>query len=466
MTEVGKTIAEQFADFVTSWEWDDFPDDVREQAKLSVLDTIGVTIRGSAQESTRIVRDLALANGSAQESTLVGTGEKVSVLDAAFVNGTSAHSLELDDHMSHKRSFGHPGVVSIPAALALGEAHTKNGQEILTAIIHGYEVTSRLNDAVPPGFDNYKRGFHGTAITGTFGASAISGKLLGLTTDHLANAFGICGSLTAGSFEYNASGAWTKRLHAGQSGRNGLLAALLAKRGFTGPHSAIEGRHGFLNSYFGKGNYNADVILDGLGHDWALRHMMYKPYACSGVLHSPMTSAEAVMRKHKVNADDIERVLVHTSSTVIEELTNPRERKVRPRTAVDAQFSLPFVVAMIIVRGKALLEEFSDQGISDPQVREVAHKVEFIADRQIDDVWPEEEPSGVELHLKSGSVVSAWVPGPKGGLKVPMTTEDLTAKFVDLVAPVLGDVKAQRIVDMVYDFEDLADIHDLARFLS
>jgi len=457
--------AREFGKFVTEWDYERFPTDVVQQTKLSILDTIGVTVRGSVQASTAIVRDISVEMGGKDESTLLGTGEKVPSLSAAFVNGTSAHSLELDDHISHKRSLGHPGVVSLPAALALGEAVQASGKDFIAAYIHGYEVTSRLNDVVPTGFDNFTRGFHGTAITGTFGAAALSGKLLGSDVDQIASAIGICGTMTSGSFEYNKSGAWTKRLHAGHSSRNGLMAALMAHRGYTGPHTAIEGRHGFLNSYFGPGNYDSDLILKDLGEDWVSRHIMYKPFSCSGVLHSPITSTKKVMTENGIDYRDIERIVVHTSSTIVTEMTNPRERRIAPQTTVDAQFSLPYAVAVMAVRGKALLNEFNEETIADPEVRKVAALVEFYVDPEIEKVWPTEEPSTVRVFLKDGRELSASVPGPKGGLEVPMSAQELEEKFVDLVSPVLGESRASDVIQAVASLEDFDDVRDLTPLL-
>jgi 2-methylcitrate dehydratase PrpD len=459
------SIAESLARFVKAYSFEDLPGDVVAQAKLSILDCIGVAIRGSMQESTRIARDLILSCGGGSQSTLLGTGQQVSVLDAAFVNGTSAHSLELDDHISHTRSLGHPGVVSIPAAIALGEHRRVSGRTFLAAIVHGYEVTSRLNDAVPPGFDCFTRGFSGTAITGTFGAAALSAKILDSTVESIVNAFGICGSLTAGSFEYNVSGAWTKRLHAGQSSRNGLLAALLADGGFTGPSTAIEGEHGFLNSYFGKDNYDVTLILKDLGEDWALRHIMYKPFACAGILHSPLTATRTAMRANNIRFEDIQRIVVHTAATVIREMTNPPGRKVSPRTPVDAQLSLPYAVAVMAARGKALVDEFSDDAIADPKVQDLARRVEWLADPEIDKSWPNADPSTVKVVLKDGREFTAAVPGAQGSLEVPMTVAELTQKFMDLASPVIGDKKARHVVQLVERVDTLRDISSLVGLL-
>jgi 2-methylcitrate dehydratase PrpD len=464
------TIAEQLADFAAGLTLGDVPTAVVDQARLSLLDNLGVMVRGSVEPSTRPVRDVIVAMGGTRESTVAGTAHRVPAMNAALVNGTAAHSLELDDHISLTRSLGHRGVVSVPPALALSEALQCDGRRFLTAMIIGYEVTSRINDAVPPGFDNFERGFHGTAVTGTFGAAALSAWLLGSGavphySDTIATAIGIAGTLTSGSFEYNASGAWTKRLHAGHSSRNGVLAGSLAHRGFTGPHSAIEGRHGFLASYMGSGNYSTERIVDKLGSRWALPDMMYKPFSCSGVLHASISAAQQLFNDG-VDPPAIDHIVVRTNRTVLTEMAEPRESRIRPRTAVDAQFSLPYVVAVMLCRGGALLDEFSDSAITDPVVLATAAKVHTEVDPSFEAQWPDREPAAIEVRLNDGRVMTSEVAAPKGSLELPMTAAELRAKFRVLVEPVLGEERTETIIDNVAAVEHLEDVRTLACLLA
>lgn len=461
-----QTISEELGEFVIATDFDAIPRDVIDQAKISLLDNIGVMVRGSATESAAAVRRVVLAAGGTQQSTLALTGDRVSALDAALVNGTASHSLELDDHISHARSMGHPGVVSVPAALALSELTNCDGRAFLAAMVMGYEVTSRLNDTVPPSFENITRGFHGTAITGTFGAASLSARLLGMSPDEVATAIGISGSLTSGSTEFSASGAWTKRLHAGHSSRNGMFAAYLAREGFTGPHSAIEGKRGFLYAFMGEGNYDSSVITADLGSDWALRHMMYKPFACSGMLHSPLSAAQIVREESGLAPHEIARVVVHTASGMLKLVGEPLERKMAPATGVDAQFSLPYTVAAVLVRGRALLDEFNDEAINDREILDLARKVELVVDPDIEAVWPNEEPSHVEIWAHDGRHFESKVIGPKGGMEVPLSTAEIEEKFRELVVPVIGSDAADGIVGAVAGIEEASDVSSLVRLIA
>ncbi|HHY93553.1 MAG TPA: MmgE/PrpD family protein, partial [Firmicutes bacterium] len=208
------TYAEELARFVVETTWQDIPSRVKEQATLSLLDTVGAMLAAWEEPSTAIAVSIVRHQGGRRESTIMVAGTQVPATEAAFCHGIMAHANEMDNHTNHRRSLNHPGVTDIPPALAIGEKLGARGSDVLLAIVLGYEVSGRLSLPVEPGWFNYRRGFHETAICGVFGACAAAGKLLGLDGERLATAFGICGSLAAGSYEFKASGAWTKRLHA------------------------------------------------------------------------------------------------------------------------------------------------------------------------------------------------------------------------------------------------------------
>lgn len=216
---------------------------------MSLLDTIGAMLSAWEEPSTGIAVSLVRRQGGHPESTIMVAGDRVPALEAAFCHGMMAHANEMDNHTNHRRSLNHPGVTVIPPALAVGDKVRSRGADALLAIILGYEVSGRLSLAVEPGWFNYRRGFHETAICGVFGACAAAGKLMGLDAEHLATGFGICGSMAAGSYEFKSSGAWTKRLHAAHASRSGVLAAYLAAEGFSGPHTVLEGKAGFYHCY-------------------------------------------------------------------------------------------------------------------------------------------------------------------------------------------------------------------------
>jgi 2-methylcitrate dehydratase PrpD len=456
-----KTYAEKLADYAVTIPFEALPPDVVTTTKQSIMDNFGCMLAAWDNTSVKIVTDMVCTFGGDQQSSIIGCWEKVPAPWAAYCNGVGNHAIELDDHISHKHSLNHPGVVSVPPALALGEYLQVSGKELITSVVLGYEITCRINRTVPPGFENFERGFHGTAITGLFGAAALAGRLLNLSADKIALAMGICGSLAAGSTEYRASGAWTKRLHAGNASKNGILAALLAQSGFTGPPTVLEGRHGFLNSYFGKGNYDTSVLTRELGSSWEIRHIQYKPFACAGLIHSPATAALSLKNTHEISADEIAEIQIRTSSQMIKEFSEPFEIKTSPRVEVDAQFSLPFTIALIFCQGSAMADDFSEENLKDENIRKIARLVKCIPDPEIEKVWPKDEPSEVAVHFKDGRVATERVPCAKGSLENPMTLENLIEKYNILAAHTLTEEQISRSVDFLMDLEKEPDISKL-----
>lgn len=461
-----RTHAEKLADFAVALRFEDLPRDVVATAKQSIMDNIGCMLAARDVTSVKIVADMARTFGGAPQASLIGYWEKVPAPWAAFCNGVANHSIELDDHISHIHSLNHPGVVSVPPALALGEYLRATGKEFITAVVLGYEITCRINRTVPPGFENFERGFHGTAITGPFGAAVLSGRLMGLSADQIATAMGIIGSLTAGITEYKATGAWTKRMHAGNASKNGILAALMAQSGFTGPHTVLEGRHGFLNSYFGKGNYDTSVLTKEIGQSWEIRNIMYKPFACAGLIHSPATAALSLKKKYDIMADEIAEIQIRTSGKMIPEFGEPYELKTRPRSVVDAQFSLPFTIALIFCNGSAMADDYTEANIADERIRRIARMVKIIPDPEIEKVWPKEEPSEVTVRTADGRDLTERVACAKGSLQNPMTLDDLVTKFKLLAAKTLSDEQTSRSVDFFMNLENEKDVSMLIDAIS
>ncbi|MBC8393607.1 MAG: MmgE/PrpD family protein [Deltaproteobacteria bacterium] len=456
-----KTYAEKLSDFAVALRFEELPGDVVAMTKLSIMDNLGCMLAAREQDSVRIVADMVRSFGGIQQSSIIGYWDKVPAPWAAYCNGVANHSIELDDHISHKHSLSHPGVVSVPPAMALGEHLHTDGKEFVISVILGYEVTCRINRTVPPGFENFERGFHGTAITGPFGAAVLAGRLMGLSADQIATAMGIIGSLAAGSSEFKASGAWTKRLHAGTASKNGILAALLAQSGFTGPHTVLEGKHGFLNSYFGKGNYDTSVLTEKLGSTWEIRFIQYKPFACAGVIHSPATAALNLKNKHGLKAEEIAGIQIRTAQKMINNFAEPFEIKSKPRSVVDAQFSLPFTIALIFCNGSAMVDDYTETCIADENIRRFAGLVKCIPDPEINKVWPKDEPSAVIVQTVDGRVLEERVSCAKGSLEYPMTKEELIEKYTTLAAKTIRDDQISRSVDFLMNLENEPDISKL-----
>ncbi|SFG14745.1 2-methylcitrate dehydratase PrpD [Desulfotomaculum arcticum] len=461
-----QTIAQILGDFINKVQYEDIDSPTVWRAKMCILDMAGVIIAAQAEESTQILLRYLQRHGDNPESSVLGTAFRLPAAHAAMLNSTMAHSLELEDHHSHKRSLNHPGVCTTPPALAIAEKLGSSGRDFLTAVVLGYEIGSRISAATRLGVLNLEQGFHESSVCGPFSAATAAGKLTGITADRLAQAFGICGSLAAGSMEFKSSEAWSKRLQVGSASRSGVMAVELADAGFTGPPTVFEGKHGFFHSYVHEGNYDLSRVTKDLGTSWDINNIQYKPFACAGVLHSAVTAAQKAGRLHHLHPDEIQRVLVRTASKVVEEYAQPHERKAAPENPVGAQFSLQYSVAVMLVRGKALLEEFSPEAIRDPDILRVAALVTPLADSGIDAGWPGIDPTEMTIILKDGREILTRVEEAKGDLVNPVTDDELLDKFRELTAPYLSAEAIENALEMFQKLETVKDMRELTGVLT
>jgi 2-methylcitrate dehydratase PrpD len=345
-----------------------------------------------------------------------------------------AHSIELDD--THSASSSHPAVVTIPAALATAELQGSSGEDLLAAIVAGYEVVGRLGRALDPQ-QVYALGFHPTGVLGQFAAAAVTAKLLELSPRELAHAFGIAASQAAGRLEFFSDGAWTKRFHPGWASHSGYLAARLAQAGFTGPLLAFEGRDGLLSGY-GTADRAALVTVD-LGAPFELSQTSVKPYACCRYNQGPIDLAIALASEHDLGPEDIARVRVGVVSQAIPIVVEPVERKLAPSNDVDAQFSLPYAIGLGIVMRKATLDEYAEPTLSSPAVRAVGAKVVAEVRPDFDARFPELWPAEVEIETIDGRTLRMQTDFPKGDPQNRLSAEAMSAKFRSLAGAVLSD---------------------------
>jgi 2-methylcitrate dehydratase PrpD len=437
---VSETYADRLAEFSVSLQEDAIPREVIRQAEVAGMDYIGVVLGGGVTPASDITAEYVLEQNGVGEATLFGTQSKAPIAMAAMANGTRCHSIELDDHEAHMRSKVHSGAVIMTAAWAAAEKRGNvTGAEFLAAAVVGYDVIGRTSGATSyPDFLGREKGFHTTPLFGGFAAAATAGRLLGLTAEQLSNAFGIAGSMCSGLQETVRVGAMVKPFHAGWAAHSGITAALLAAKGYTGPRTIFEGSKGFFRSYCGEGNYDLSIIDRDFGVDFDISLNMYKPYACGGGIHPTLTAVDTLRGKHDFEHADIERVVVRTSQHVVDYFATPLEAKIAPASGPQAQHALPFAVATLIVDGAALIGQFTNEAVRRPEVLALSHKVSVEADPSIKSDDPEDEPAGVAIHLKDGTVLEAETRGGKGSLSVPMSEEELIDKYHRLADPVVG----------------------------
>jgi 2-methylcitrate dehydratase PrpD len=437
---------------------EEIPSEVVDKAKLVILDTLGIALVSSTMDFGRMALDVASGLGGAGESRLIGTRRKVAAANAVLANGTLAHGLDYDDTL--EEAIVHTGCCGAITALAVAEAVGASGKRLLEAAIAGMEVMCKVGLVAPGRF--HARGFHPTALCATFGAAAAAGKLYKLELPRWRDAFGICGSQSSGIIEYLGDGTWTKRLHPGWSAHGGVIAVLLARRGFRGPAAVFEGRHGFYLAFGGDQGLQLER-LEELGKSWEIPRLAFKSYPCGSISHPYMDCALKLRQQYPFRPRQIEEVICRTAEGAVHRLWEPLREKQRPSSSYGAKFSLPFSIAVMLVRGKAGLQEFSEKAIRDPEVLAVAARVRYEIDPTID--YPRHFSGHVRLRLKDGTVWEESQPHPRGGLESPLPPEEIEEKFRANAGFALPKARVEKIITMVRKVERLRSARELAQLL-
>jgi 2-methylcitrate dehydratase PrpD len=427
------------------------PPAVIEKAKLVFLDTLGVALASSTMDFGAMVTKVAQKLGGSTASLVIGSSIRVAAANAVIANGTLAHGLDYDDTL--EEAIVHTGSCAWMTALAVGEETGASGAAVLEAAIAGTEVLCKVGLVAPGKF--HARGFHPTAICSTFGAAATAGTLYGLSPDQWVDAFGLCGSQSSGIIEYLADGTWTKRMHPGWSSHGGVIATMLAKEGFRGPAKVFEGTHGFFCAFGGKNEYRFDKLLE-LGRKWEIPRLTFKSYPCGSISHPYMDCALRIKQKYAPKPDDIREIVCRTAEGPVHRLWEPLADKQKPVSSYGAKFSLPFSIAVMIVRGRAGLEEFTEAAIGDQAVLDLARKVRYELDPTVD--YPRHFSGHVKVFLKDGTVLEENQPHPRGGFEDPLPPAEIEEKFRANAGLTLSAAKVEDIIQTVQRLEELPAI--------
>jgi 2-methylcitrate dehydratase PrpD len=428
---------------------------------LLALDTLGNALAAAGEDFGRAVLGVAERLGGQPESTLLGTKSRVAAANAVLANATLAHGLDFDD--TREDAIVHTGCVAVTTALAAAEAQAARSRAMLEALIAGVEVMCRVGLVVPGAL--HARHFHPTAIAGSFGAAAAAAKVHGLGEDALVHAFGICGSQAAGIIEYLADGSWTKRLHPGWSAHAGVLATLLARAGFTGPATVLEGAHGLYQAFAGGHDaIRLEAQLESLGRVWELEQLTLKPYPCGSIAQPYMDCAVRLRERHRLRPEDVVAVRCRTASGPVPRLWEPLAAKHAPPNGYAAKFSLPYLIAVILVRGMAGLADFTDAAVRDPSILGLAARVGYELDGTID--YPRQFIGDVEITLADGRVVRERQERPRGGPDAPLTRGEIEAKFRENAALALPATQVDRVVHSVNGLAGGAPLGELLAALT
>ena len=443
--------------FVSALDYYSIPGEVVTKAKACVLDAVGCMLFGSTLPWTRIVADVVREEGGAQHATLIGTADRASVSQAVLVNATAGHGFELDD--AHTRASMHAGSMTVATALALSESlGGASGKDFMTAVIAGYEAGLRVGIA---GAGNiFKRGFHSAAVCGVFAAAATAAQLLRLGEDETQHAFGIAGSL-AGGLMAAQEGAMVKRLHAGQAARNGVLGALLARRGFTGIVNVLEAPFGGFFSAM-TDRHDAAALAAGLGSQWETLAVGFKPYATAGAIHAALILLETIMREYHLSAEDIERVEVDCTTYCKGHVGWPYV----PRGVAAAQINMYYALSVMALDGAAMIEQFSDERLSDPRILAFIPRIRVASDAGFDALGnPYRYATRLRVVTRAGARHERETLHRPGSPAAPLSGERLREKFRLLASYVLDAGATNEVSAFVAQLENQPSIEPLMPLL-
>jgi len=418
------TVAETLGEFAASVRSAELPDNVRNTIENLLLDVAGLCVAARNSDYVTAARASAIQNGSA---SAIGHAGSFGPYDAALINGTAAHGEDYDD--TFEGGPVHAGAVIVPAVLAVAEEGALDGDAVTCAVAVGVELMCRMSLVAPQAI--HKACFHPTAVLGAPASAAAVAAAIGLDARQTMHAIGISGSLASGIIEYLADGSWTKRLHAGAAAQAGLRAALLAQAGFRGPASVLEGVHGFYKAFAPSKEPDFAPLMHGLGSEWILHTLAFKPYAC-GTMTQPFIDCAIELAQNGLNADDIESIVCEVGEGTVHRLWEPLASKHAPPNGYAGKFSTPYCIAVGFLDGKAGFEQFTDTRVADQKVRALAAKVSYVIDP--DNAYPKNFTGHVRATLKDGSVREARKAHMRGGAHEPLSDADIATKFRDNAA--------------------------------
>ena len=432
-----------------------------DNAKHCLLDAIGCGLFGASQPWSAIMAAQLFAEKSQGASTVFGYREPLAAPAAALCNGTAIHGFELDDLLP--AAIIHPGTVIVPAVLAAAESVNASGEQLLRALIIGYEATARISLAM--GTDASHHGFHKTSVVGPVASAIAAACVLRLTAAQITCAAGIAASMASGIKAYVAGGGggMVKRMHAGWAASSGVRAALLARDGFTGPAGAVDGRYGLLE-VFGGTSANPEALTQGLGEHWAINQVWFKVYPLCGWIQGVVQllgrMRGEINQSKPLPADQIKKVVVGTSRFAVNNNSNPA-----PADTMDAQYSIPYCSALALAGDPGDPRAFEPAGYNDPALRAIAARVETKVDDECEAVYPQRFGSRVQLHLANGEVKEAMTLDPHGTPGDPCSEQELTDKFTRLAALSPLKVDCAAIVHLVRHMQTRTSLREFSRAL-
>jgi len=446
-------------------KFENLPSKTIKTTKKCILDTLGAMIAGTSALGCSTVVNIVKEWGGKHESTIMIYGVKAPAHHVALANAMMARARDIDD--VNTLASVHVSATTVPVGLCMAEKEKASGKDLILAIALGADLLSRmaLANKIPPGIS----GMNATWQCGTFAAAATAGKILDLDDDQMLNALGIAYSQVAGNSQAMVEGALTVRLQQGLSAKSGILAAEFAQKGITGAKEALEGKFGYYNVYQ-RGEYDPSKLTEKLDKEFKGDFVSFKKYPCCMHTHAAIDAILKLAREKKIQPEDIQEITVYVNEQAYYFTCYPLERKRTPQSIVDAQFSLPYVVATAIVKGDVFINDFSEESINDPKVLEVASKVKpriFLDERKAK--GKEISPSTVKIKTMNGKVLSKSVKFFKGHYRNPLSTSEIIKKFEKCVLysiKPLSKENIKKIVRTIMELEKIGDVTELIELVT
>lgn len=443
-------ITEEIAQFVFNFSYDQIPDSAIQVIKNAFIDTIGVGIAGCEEKGSKIVKEFIIQENAQSISTIWGSNQKTSPSYASLVNGTFAHALDFDD--VNTAVIGHPSTVIVPTVMAISEELNISGKEAILAYFIGFEVMAYAGKLV--GYNHYKKGWHATSTLGVLGSVAVAGKLYGLNVEQLTNAFGIAVSHSSGTRQN--FGTMSKPYHPGNAARSGIVAASLAKRGFTGNREIFEAPLGFI-SLLGDRKIEENYEQIGKKFEIIESGISVKKYACCFATHRAADAVFELLNKNKFVVDDIEEVIIKAPKGGFTPVIHSR-----PTTGLEGKFSVEYVIAAALIDQKITLETFTDHLVQRENVQQLLRKVRKEEDFSIPIYRSAVEEGFVELTIiLKNKKLTQKIEYPKGSPQWPLTQDELYEKFKDSVKDKLDNESINKLFEILSSLEKLDKLEEL-----
>lgn len=453
VTKAGKE-TDKIADYIASFRYENIPWEVVQQAKMVILDTLGVTLAARVKDTeiSRLITEFVHSLDQKEESTLIGTTYTSTCLNAALANATMAHDIvELDE--VHSKANTHTAAVIVPTALAVCEKEKKTGKDFIAAVVLGYDVECRLGVALDD-MAMYARCFHPTSICGCFGAVAAAARLLELDKEEIRNALGLAGCQASGLIAWETEPLhMSKSFQAGIPARNGITATLLAQLKYAGPPAIFDGEYNIFDAFSGKHNYV--LLTEDLGTRFDIMGAGLKQYSCCRHIHSPLDAFLQLLDNYALCPEEIEKITVRVSETAAL-MTDNNELVTH-----NAQYAL----AMAAFDKKVEMNQYRDQRYKNPEVQELSQKIKLIADPDLQKLYPLRWVAIVTVDTKDGRSFTKRVDHAKGDPENPLTPEEIKEKFLSLIVDGIGIDRSQQIIDILEELEKVEDIRELSLLL-